>query len=62
MVQHLIDPSVTQNHQPSPPNGHHQATPSPSIHSVAPTASRKLSEHLQNATQQAAPAEHPLKP
>jgi len=26
-VQHLLAPSITQNHQPSPPNGHHQADP-----------------------------------
>ncbi|MFO0180627.1 MAG: hypothetical protein ACK517_02475, partial [bacterium] len=61
-IQHPVAPSFTQNQQPSPPAGHHQAAPSPSIHSAAPTASRNFSEHLQNATQQAGSAEHPSKP
>ncbi|MFN9541379.1 MAG: hypothetical protein ACK6A8_19280, partial [Planctomycetota bacterium] len=60
--QHLVAPSFTQNLHPSRPNGHHQAAPSPSIHSAAPTAIRNFSKHLQNATQQAALAEHPSKP
>ncbi|MFO0181048.1 MAG: hypothetical protein ACK517_04600, partial [bacterium] len=41
-IQHPVAPSFTQNQQPSPPAGHHQAAPSPSIHSAAPNREAQL--------------------